>query len=213
MPSPWNQPTTPTHPPSSTQMTRHQTTPTTPTSHAAQDTPTSGSAKTSSPPQSATVLRYRRMAQQYRDFAETLRLSGDIMGWADATAKARSEDGKAHRLQSKNANQHKCRAERSAEKKVKVAAAFTKHWAARNESKNGGALKPVDNIPERRTPSPPEGRLPNDSASPEDRYHGEKDSSERTRPSSPLDVPAPVLSTSTQLSSRDSTLLHSLKAA
>ena len=58
------------------------------------------------------LLRYRRMAAKYRAAAETLRLSGDCWGSTKAISNAIDLDRKAHRLQSKDANQIKNRAER-----------------------------------------------------------------------------------------------------
>jgi hypothetical protein len=64
--------------------------------------------------QSETVLRFRETARRYRAFAETLHLSGDIQGSANAIARANSQDYKAHRLQYKNTHQRRRRAERRA---------------------------------------------------------------------------------------------------
>ena len=105
---------TPTHPHPSMQMILSQTTPTRTAGYATQPTPTAHSDETgaSSPPQSETVLRYRRMAAKYRAAAETLRLSGDYWGSTKAISNAIDLDRKAHRLQSKHANQIKNRAEK-----------------------------------------------------------------------------------------------------
>jgi hypothetical protein len=105
---------TPTHPYPSMQMILSQITPTRTAGYATQPTPTAHSdeAGASSPPQSETVLRYRRMAAKYRAAAETLNLSGDYLGSTKAISNAIDLDRKAHRLQSKLANQIKNRADR-----------------------------------------------------------------------------------------------------
>jgi hypothetical protein len=64
--------------------------------------------------QSETVLRFRDTARIYRAFAETLHLSGDIQGSANAIARADSQDYKAQRLQYKNTHQRRRRAEKRA---------------------------------------------------------------------------------------------------
>jgi hypothetical protein len=73
---------TPTHPHPPTQVIQDQTTPTRTAGYATRPTPTAHSdeAGASSPPQSETVLRYRRMAAKYRAAAETLNFQATTGG-------------------------------------------------------------------------------------------------------------------------------------
>jgi hypothetical protein len=188
-------------------MILSQTTPTRPGSHAARPTPTSSEAEASSPPPSATVLRFRETARKYRAFAETLRLSGDIQGSANAIAQADFQDQKAYRLQYKNTKQRRRRAEKG-ERKL---------WAKyRAETNVSNASKPATDIHEHPTHSPQDWPMRADSLEPKgaspDEYREENNASEQTSPTSFVDAVTRVWK-SDRLPLRDNTILHSLMTA
>jgi hypothetical protein len=71
-----------------------------PTRPAAKPTPASANSEaSSSPPRSATALRFLTKSNQLREVAGVLRLQGDAAGSADAMAKAKAEDKEYRRRQ------------------------------------------------------------------------------------------------------------------